>query len=199
MAQANAVPEAGHILVGGDGGVTLTGGGGNDLLLGGRGGDHLVGGAGNDTLIGGGAHAGQIDLLEGDAGVTERLAQAHPEQAASLRLLAGVDGASTGYIQNLRAAMLATVPAAAGPLDDLARAAAALDAAAVPYRVLAATARNFEYYSGVTFRFRRGAGAEARTLIGGGRYDGLTQTLGGASAPACGWGADLLRLAEVAS
>ncbi|TAK75897.1 MAG: ATP phosphoribosyltransferase regulatory subunit [Dehalococcoidia bacterium] len=138
-------------------------------------------------------------MLEGDAGVTDRLAQAHPEQAASLRLLAGVDGASTGYIQNLRAAMLATVPAAAGPLDDLTRAAAALDAAAVPFRVLAATARNFEYYSGVTFRFRQGAGAEARTLIGGGRYDGLTQTLGGTSAPACGWGADLLRLAEVAS
>jgi len=138
-------------------------------------------------------------MLEGDAGVTERLAQAHPEQATGLRLLAGVDGHSAGYIQNLRAALLATVPAAAGPLDDLAGAAAALDAAGVPYRVLAATARNFEYYSGVTFRFRQGADAEARTLIGGGRYDGLTRTLGGASAPACGWGGDLLRLAEVAS
>ena len=138
-------------------------------------------------------------MLEGDAGVTERLAQAHPDQAASLRLLTGVDGASVGYIQNLRAAMLATVPAAAGPLDDLARAATALDGAGVPYRVLAATARNFEYYSGVTFRFRQGAGVEARALLAGGRYDGLTQTLGGAAAPACGWGADLLRLAEVAS
>ena len=138
-------------------------------------------------------------MLDGDAGVTERLAQAHPAQASSLRLLAGVDGASAGYVQNLRSAMLATVPAAAGPLDDLAQAAGALDAAGVPYRVLAATARNFEYYSGVTFRFRQGAGSEARTLIGGGRYDGLTQTLGGAAAPACGWGADLLSLAEVAS
>ncbi len=138
-------------------------------------------------------------MLEGDAGVTERLAQAHPEQAASLRLLAGVDGSSVGYVQNLRAAMLATVPAAAGPLDDLARAAVALDAAGVPYRVLAATTRNFEYYSGVTFRFRDGASLDAPTLIGGGRYDGLTETLGGPTVPACGWGADLLRLADVAS
>ena len=137
-------------------------------------------------------------ILEGDAGVTERLAQAHPDQATSLRLLAGVDGASAGYVQNLRAAMIASVPAAAGPLDDLARAATALDGAGVQYRVLAATARNFEYYSGVTFRFQQGAGAEARTLLAGGRYDGLTQTLGGAPAPACGWGADLMRLAEVA-
>lgn len=137
-------------------------------------------------------------MLEGDPGVTERLAQAHPGQAAGLRLLAGVDGTSAGYIENLRAAMIATVPAAAGPLDDLARAAAALDGAGVPYRVLAATARNFEYYSGVTFRFRQGAGVEARTLLGGGRYDGLTQTLGGAPVPACGWAADLLRLASVA-
>ena len=138
-------------------------------------------------------------MLEGDAGVTERLAQAHPDQATSLRLLAGVDGSSVGYIQNLRASLLATVPAAAEPLDDLARAAAALDAASVPYRVLAATARNFEYYSSVTFRFRQGAGTEARTLLAGGRYDGLTQTLSGDAAPACGWGADLLRLIEVSS
>jgi hypothetical protein len=68
LAQAGPVLEFGHILVGGDGGVTLTGGGGNDVLLGGKSGDHLIGGAGNDTLDGGGAHAGEIDLLEGGAG-----------------------------------------------------------------------------------------------------------------------------------
>jgi hypothetical protein len=68
LAQASPAPELGHVLVGGDVGLTLTGGAGNDVLLGGKSGDHLIGGAGNDTLIGGGAHAGQIDLLEGGAG-----------------------------------------------------------------------------------------------------------------------------------
>ena len=68
LAQANPVPEFGHMLTGGDGGVVLTGGAGNDLLIGGKGGDHLIGRAGDDTLIGGGAHEGQIDLLEGGAG-----------------------------------------------------------------------------------------------------------------------------------
>jgi hypothetical protein len=68
LAQAAPALEIGHILVGGDGGVTLTGGAGNDILLGGKGGDHLLGGAGNDTLDGGGARPGEIDLLEGGAG-----------------------------------------------------------------------------------------------------------------------------------
>jgi hypothetical protein len=68
LAQASPVLEFGHTLIGGDGGVTLVGGAGNDVLLGGKSGDHLIGGAGNDTLDGGGAHAGEIDLLEGGAG-----------------------------------------------------------------------------------------------------------------------------------
>jgi hypothetical protein len=68
LAQASPAQEIGHALVGGDIGVTLTGGAGDDILLGGRRGDHLIGGAGNDTLDGGGAHAGEIDLLEGGAG-----------------------------------------------------------------------------------------------------------------------------------
>jgi hypothetical protein len=68
LAQASPALELGHTLAGGDGGVTLTGGGGNDVLLGGKSGDHLIGGGGNDTLVGHGAHAGEIDLLEGGAG-----------------------------------------------------------------------------------------------------------------------------------
>jgi len=68
LTQASPALELGHVMVGGDDGVTLTGGGGNDLLLGGKSGDHLLGGGGNDTLIGGGAQVGQIDLLEGGAG-----------------------------------------------------------------------------------------------------------------------------------
>ncbi len=132
-------------------------------------------------------------ILDGDLGVTQQIAAAHPEQAAGLRLLAEVDGTSVGYIDNLRATLAPSVPAANGALDDLARAARALETVNVPYRVLAATARNFEYYSGITFAVRAGN----RALVSGGRYDGLTATLGGAEAPACGWGADLLQLSAM--
>lgn len=131
-------------------------------------------------------------LLEGD---TDALAVEQPQTATALRLLAQVDGSSAGYINNVRAAMLPAAPDAAGALDELQAAAAALDSAGVPYRVTAAAARNFEYYSGVTFRFRSGG----RDCITGGRYDGLPEMIGGVAAPASGWAADLLRLAEVAS
>ena len=109
-----------------------------------------------------------------------------------MRLLADVDGSSAGYVANLRAAMPAAVPGADGPIDDLAGAAAALDAVGVPYRILSATARNFEYYTGITFRFLAGG----RTVLSGGRYDRLAETLGGRPAPACGWAANILGLID---
>ncbi len=131
-------------------------------------------------------------MLEGDAGVTAELAASHPEAAAAVRLLADIDGSSTGYIANLRAAMPAVIEGAEPALDDLERAAKALDASGVPYRVLAGTARNFEYYTGVTFRFLAGG----QTVLVGGRYDRLSETLGGPSAPGCGWAANVRTLIE---
>ena len=134
-------------------------------------------------------------MIDGDAGIAEvasRLAAAHPDAAAALRLLSTVAGGASGYVGNLRAALLPSVPAAAGALDELEGAARVLDDASVPYRVLAGTARSFEYYNGVTFRMSAGG----RECISGGRYDGLAETVGGVRAPASGWAADLLRLAE---
>jgi histidyl-tRNA synthetase len=131
-------------------------------------------------------------ILDGD---TNALVADFPQGAAALRLLAEVDGTTSGYISNVRAAILPVAPDAAADIDELQAAAQALDDAGVPYRVVAGTARNFEYYSGVTFRFRAGG----RDCITGGRYDGLPEMIAGVPAPASGWGADLLRLAAVAS
>ncbi|MCK9495375.1 MAG: ATP phosphoribosyltransferase regulatory subunit [Dehalococcoidia bacterium] len=134
-------------------------------------------------------------MLEGDTSLTAELAETHPDGAAAVRLLADVDGASAGYVANLRAAMGSVIPGAESALADLEGAAQALDGVGVPYRILAGTARNFEYYTGITFRFRSGG----TTVLSGGRYDRLAETLGGAPAPACGWAADILGLIEVAS
>ncbi len=133
-------------------------------------------------------------MLEGDPGVTAELAASHPEAAAAVRLLAEIDGSSVGYIANLRAAMPAVIGDVEPALQDLERAARALDAAGVDYRVLAGTARNFEYYTGITFRFL----SEGRTVLVGGRYDRLSETLGGPSAPGCGWAANVLTLIDSA-
>ena len=134
-------------------------------------------------------------VLDGDASVTADLVAQHPQGAAALRLLSEVDGTSVGYVANLRAAMLPVVPGVASALDELESAARALEAAGVPFRVRAGTARSFEYYSGITFRFS----AAGRDCISGGRYDGLAETIGGVAAPGCGWAADLLGLSEVLS
>lgn len=132
-------------------------------------------------------------MLEGDQSLIEELTAAQPDGAAALRLLADVDGDSTGYVANLRTTMLPVVPAAEQALAELEGIATALDAAGAMYRILPGTASNFEYYSGVTFRVT----ANGNECISGGRYDGLTESVGGSSVPASGFAASLSQLAEV--
>lgn len=132
-------------------------------------------------------------MLEGDPALIDELSSAQPEGAGALRLLADVDGDSVGYVANLRTTMLPVVPAAEGPLAELEGAARALDVLGVGYRILPGTASSFEYYSGLTFRVSTGGTA----CISGGRYDGLTATVGGESTPASGFAASLSRLAEL--
>ena len=85
-----------------------------------------------------------------------------------------------------------TVPAAQ-PLDEIDAAVRALDDAGCTSVVRTASSGNFEYYSGLTFTVSSGG----ESLINGGRYDGLVNSLGGREAGACGFAADLLRLAEL--
>ena len=85
------------------------------------------------------------------------------------------------------------MPEAASAIDELAAAAATLERAGCAYRVLPGTARNFEYYTGLTFRVV----ADGAECASGGRYDGLSEAIGGRSVPASGFGVDLLRLAAL--
>lgn len=151
------------------------------------------------------AHAGLVRSLLESAGVgaseqpgaVETLAAGDPPPGAgeALRLLAQVEaGGATAeaYLANLRAALPSGVIEAARALDELSATAAALTAAGVALRFRPATSANFEYYTGTTFRLT--AGGEA--LVAGGRYDGLVAAIGGAYVPGCGFGADLMKLAE---
>ncbi|MEZ4554769.1 MAG: ATP phosphoribosyltransferase regulatory subunit [Dehalococcoidia bacterium] len=132
-------------------------------------------------------------LLQGDPTVVTELIALHPDRGAALRLLFDVDGTGGGYIANLRSSLGAAVPGAEGPLLELEAAAAALDDAGYSYRLVPATARNFEYYTGLTFRLSAGSAECVR----GGRYDGLGGALGDRSAPASGFAADLVALATL--
>lgn len=139
-------------------------------------------------------HATLDRLLDGDGAAIREVIWARPEQAGALRVLFEIDGHTASYIANLRAA-LGSVAGAGAALTELEAAASTLEAAGATYRVSAASARNFEYYTGLTFR----ALAGDTECLRGGRYDGLAETIGGRAVPASGFGADievLMALAE---
>jgi histidyl-tRNA synthetase len=64
---------------------------------------------------------------------------------------------------------------------------AALDAAGVPYTRNQRLVRGLDYYTRTTFEFTHdGLGAQ-NALLGGGRYDGLSEAIGGPKAPGIGF------------
>ena len=132
-------------------------------------------------------------LLAGDAGVVDELVRRSPAGASAIKLLFDVDEGGTAYVANLRGALLPFAPDAAQPLDELAAAVSALDDAGCRSVVRPATSGSFEYYSGLTFS----VSSAGEPLINGGRYDGLVRSLGEREAPACGFAADMLRLADL--
>jgi histidyl-tRNA synthetase len=71
---------------------------------------------------------------------------------------------------------------------------AALDAAGVPYHLNPRLVRGLDYYTRTTFEFTHGGLGAQNALLGGGRYDGLSEALGGPRAPGIGFAMGLDRL-----
>ncbi|NVE95071.1 histidine--tRNA ligase [Altererythrobacter lutimaris] len=77
-----------------------------------------------------------------------------------------------------------------------------LDAADVKWSRAESLVRGLDYYRHTAFEFIPDEGSEAAsklgsqsTILGGGRYDGLMESLGGSATPAVGWAAGIERLA----
>ncbi len=77
-----------------------------------------------------------------------------------------------------------------------------LDAAGVRWARAQSLVRGLDYYRHTAFEFVPEAGSTAAaalgsqsTILGGGRYDGLMESLGGPPTPAVGWAAGIERLA----
>jgi len=84
------------------------------------------------------------------------------------------------------------LPKIADSLDEesqkhFAQVTAALDAAGVPYRRNHRLVRGLDYYTRTTFEFTHGGLGAQNALLGGGRYDGLSEALGGPRAPGIGF------------
>jgi histidyl-tRNA synthetase len=77
-----------------------------------------------------------------------------------------------------------------------------LDALAIPYTINPRLVRGLDYYQRTTFEFTHGALGAQNAILGGGRYDGLSEAIGGPKAPGIGFaiGEDrlVLTLAETA-
>ncbi len=62
-----------------------------------------------------------------------------------------------------------------------------LKAVAIPYVINARLVRGLDYYSRTAFEFTHGKLGAQNAIVGGGRYDGLSETLGGPRAPGIGF------------
>ena len=126
-------------------------------------------------------------LREALAPVKDRMCPDNQRRAETnpLRVLDSKDEADQEIINGL--------PKIADYLGDESRAhfeqaRAALDACGVPYHVNPRLVRGLDYYTRTTFEFTVTTGLGTQNaLLGGGRYDGLSEMLGGPRAPGIGF------------
>ena len=88
--------------------------------------------------------------------------------------------------------IIETLPKIADYLDEDSKAhfaavCAALDACGVQYEINPRLVRGLDYYTRTTFEFTHGGLGAQNALLGGGRYDGLSEALGGPKAPGIGF------------
>jgi histidyl-tRNA synthetase len=83
--------------------------------------------------------------------------------------------------------------------DFFAKVREGLDAAGVAYEIAPHLVRGLDYYRHTAFEFVTDRLGAQGTVLGGGRYDGLIETLGGPHTPAVGWAAGIERLGMLAS
>ena len=69
-----------------------------------------------------------------------------------------------------------------------------LDAAGLEYRINPRLVRGLDYYNLTVFEWVTDQLGSQGTVCGGGRYDGLFETIGGKSVPAVGWGLGIERV-----
>ena len=69
-----------------------------------------------------------------------------------------------------------------------------LDRLGVRYQLVPTLVRGLDYYTRTTFEFKDQAIGAKDTICGGGRYDGLIETIGGPPTPGIGFGAGIERL-----
>ncbi|GAC1481561.1 MAG: histidine--tRNA ligase [Acetobacteraceae bacterium] len=109
-----------------------------------------------------------------------------------LRILDSKDEGDRTLVEGAPTIHAVLTPEAAGFYDGLK---AQLSRLGVPFRENPRIVRGLDYYSHTAFEFVTDQLGAQGTVMGGGRYDGLMQQMGGPAIPAVGWAAGVERLA----
>ncbi|KYG61573.1 histidine--tRNA ligase [Bdellovibrio bacteriovorus] len=72
-----------------------------------------------------------------------------------------------------------------------------IEALGIPFKLNPLLVRGLDYYTHTVFEFTTQKLGAQGTVLAGGRYDGLIESMGGPRTPAVGWGAGLDRLADL--
>jgi histidyl-tRNA synthetase len=126
-------------------------------------------------------------------GLEPALRLSDPGILRALRALLASEGEGPPYLNNLRSALLPTVPEMEKALGDLTAVATVLTQTGFSPRLTPALVRDFEYYTGPVFQFLIGD----RVVGSGGRYDALISLVGEMTVPASGFALEIDLLMEL--
>ncbi|MCL2707206.1 MAG: histidine--tRNA ligase family protein [Dehalococcoidia bacterium] len=132
-------------------------------------------------------------ILDGELDTLENVHTAKPQVVEALKLLLNTKGRSAGFLKNLRALFAADISEAQNELSSFISTIEMLEAMELPYEIDFTSGKGFEYYTGIIYRLFAGD----ENIGGGGRYDKLIEMMGGATAPAAGFGLYIDRLSSL--
>lgn len=133
------------------------------------------------------------DLLDGNEKAIDKVKEASPELARVFGLMLGITGKTVEYLKNLKALLDEAIGDADAAINDFIRVAETIQSLGYECEINLASAKGYEYYTGIIFHLLSGEDI----IGGGGRYDNLVRLLGGAAAPAAGFGLYMDRLMHI--
>ncbi len=129
-------------------------------------------------------------ILDGNGEALARIKARKPELERALSPFLDLKGKSSGFLKNLKALFAQDSAGLETHVDDFVRIVGLLEGLGYDYQIDIASARGFEYYTGVTFQLYMGE----EKIGGGGRYNALIPLIGGRDIPASGFALYLDRL-----
>lgn len=129
-------------------------------------------------------------ILDGDKEALAKVRVRKPELGRALSPFLDLKGKSSGFLKNLKALFTQDLVGLEPHIDDFVGIVSLLEVLGCDYQIDIASARGFEYYTGVTFHLAMGD----EKVGGGGRYNALIPLMGGRDIPASGFALYLDRL-----